>query len=228
MPANVQESEAPAELAEKKPPPAVKPRRGRPSKPSLNADTKALLIRSGLEHLTEYGFTASGIDAVLTRAGVAKGSFYYYFSSKEAFGKELIASYDAFFGKKLDAHLLDESFEPLERLERYVLDAETTMKKYSFRRGCLIGNLGQEVDSLPESYRSILNDVFFGWQQRVQACLYLAQWRGQLSANADCRQLAEYFWIGWEGAVSRAKLTRSVKPLRCFFTCFMAGLSIPK
>jgi len=201
---------------------------GRPTKQSLNADTKALLIRSGLEHLTEYGFTASGIDAVLKRAGVPKGSFYYYFSSKEAFGKELIASYDAFFGKKLDAHLLDERFEPLQRLERYVLDAEQTMEKYSFRRGCLIGNLGQEVDSLPESYRSILSDVFFGWQQRVQACLYLAQWHGQLGADADCRQLAEYFWIGWEGAVSRAKLTRSVQPLRCFFKCFMEGLSISK
>ncbi|MFT6342108.1 MAG: TetR/AcrR family transcriptional repressor of nem operon, partial [Glaciecola sp.] len=78
MPAKVQESEAPAELAEKKSPSAVKPRRGRPSKPPLNTDTKALLIRSGLEHLTEYGFTASGIDAVLKRAGVPKGSFYYY------------------------------------------------------------------------------------------------------------------------------------------------------
>lgn len=212
-------------LSKKKSPIAAKLGRGRPPKQSLNADTKALLIRSGLEHLTEYGFTASGIDAVLKRAGVAKGSFYYYFSSKEAFGKELIASYDAFFGKKLDAHLLDENFEPLERLERYVADAEIMMKKYRFRRGCLIGNLGQEVDSLPESYRSLLNDVFFGWQQRVQACLYLAQWRGQLAADANCKELAEYFWIGWEGAVSRAKLTQSVKPLRCFFTCFIAGIS---
>jgi TetR/AcrR family transcriptional repressor of nem operon len=228
MRAKIKESILPPTHSEKQPQQADKPRRGRPPKQSVNVDTKALLIRSGLEHLTEYGFTASGIDAVLKRAGVPKGSFYYYFSSKEAFGKELIASYNAFFAKKLDAHLLDERYPPLERLERYVLDAQKTMKKYSFRRGCLIGNLGQEVDSLPESYRDILVDVFLGWQQRVEVCLYCAQERGQISTTVDCRQLAEYFWIGGEGAVSRAKLTKSVAPLTCFFSYFMMGLSISK
>ena len=224
MQPKVQEKTSHTQLAQKQPKLADKPRRGRPPKQSFNADTKALLIRSGLEHLTEYGFTASGIDGVLKRAGVPKGSFYYYFSSKEAFGKELIASYNTFFAKKIDTYLLDERYPPLERLERYVLDAQQTMKKYDFKRGCLIGNLGQEVDSLPESYRGLLVDVFFGWQQRLQACLYLAQWHGQLSASADCKQLAEYFWIGWEGAVSRAKLTKSVEPLACFFTYFIAGI----
>jgi TetR/AcrR family transcriptional repressor of nem operon len=212
-------------LSDTQPKKVDRPRRGRPSKQSINVDTKELLIRSGLEHLTEYGFTASGIDAVLKRAGVPKGSFYYYFSSKEAFGKELIASYDTFFANKLDIHLLDERYPPLERLQRYVLDAQKTMKKFNFKRGCLIGNLGQEVDSLPESYRNILVDVFLGWQQRVEVCLSLAQERGQISTNADCSQLAEYFWIGWEGAVSRAKLTKSLEPLKCFFTHFMLGLS---
>lgn len=224
MQAKIEEGKTDRQLSNKQPKQGDKPRRGRPPKQLLNADAKALLIRSGLEHLTEYGFTASGIDGVLKRAGVPKGSFYYYFSSKEAFGKELITSYDAFFSKKLDTYLLDERYPPLERLERYVLDAQKTMNKYDFKRGCLIGNLGQEVDSLPESYRDILVDVFFGWQQRVEACLILAQERGQLNANANCKELAEYFWIGWEGAVSRAKLTKSVKPLMCFFTYFMAGL----
>jgi TetR/AcrR family transcriptional repressor of nem operon len=228
MQAPLNESATRIELFESEPKQANKPRRGRPSKQSINVDTKELLIRSGLEHLTEYGFTASGIDAVLKRAGVPKGSFYYYFSSKEAFGKELIVSYDTFFAKKLDTHLLDERYPPLERLQRYVLDAQKTMKKYNFRRGCLIGNLGQEVDSLPESYRNILVDVFLGWQQRVEVCLSLAQEDGCISANTNCGQLAEYFWIGWEGAVSRAKLTKSVEPLKCFFTYFISGLSFSK
>ncbi len=204
---------------------SVKPRRGRPPKSvSGDVDTRALLIRSGLEHLTEYGFTASGIDRVLKRVGVPKGSFYYYFSSKEVFGKELIANYDTFFSKKLDTFLLDERYPPLERLTRYVSDAQKTMEKYDFKRGCLIGNLGQEVDSLPESYRSILLGVFLGWQQRVEACLRLVQKNGEISAEANCKQLAEFFWIGWEGAVSRAKLIQSHQPLANFFDCFLASL----
>jgi len=205
---------------------AIKPRRGRrPKALADDVDTKALLIRSGLEHLTEFGFTASGIDRVLKRVGVPKGSFYYYFASKEAFGKELIDSYDTFFSKKLDVFLLDEAYSPVERLARYVDDAQKTMKKYEFKRGCLIGNLGQEVDSLPESYRGLLLDVFLGWQQRVEVCLRLAQKNGELSVTANCKQLAEFFWIAWEGAVSRAKLVKSYTPLANFFGYFLVALS---
>lgn len=204
----------------------TKPRRGRRPKTLMDdVDTKALLIRSGLEHLTEFGFTASGIDRVLKRVGVPKGSFYYYFSSKEVFGQELIANYDAFFSKKLDTFLLDEAYSPLDRLSRYVADAQKTMRKYDFKRGCLIGNLGQEVDSLPESYRDLLLDVFLGWQRRVEVCLRLAKKNSELSATANCKQLAEFFWVGWEGAVSRAKLVKSHKPLANFFACFLAALS---
>jgi len=40
----------------------IKPRRGRPLKSAQeNRDTKAELIRSGLEQLTENGFASSGI-----------------------------------------------------------------------------------------------------------------------------------------------------------------------
>ena len=46
-------------------------RRGRPPKIAReNADTKALLIRMGLETLTEFGFSATGLDTILKRAAV--------------------------------------------------------------------------------------------------------------------------------------------------------------
>jgi TetR/AcrR family transcriptional repressor of nem operon len=40
----------------------------------------------------------------------------------------------------------------------------------------------------------------------------------------DCEQAAAFFWIGWEGAVLRAKLERSAKPLDVFALGFFAGL----
>ncbi|HCX4891105.1 TPA: TetR/AcrR family transcriptional regulator, partial [Escherichia coli] len=41
------------------------------------------LIRSGLELLTQNGFLATGVDAIVKNANVPKGSFYYYLKSKE-------------------------------------------------------------------------------------------------------------------------------------------------
>lgn len=204
---------------------ATKPRRGRPPKVAReNHDTRAELIRSGLEHLTEFGFSSSGIDPILKKVGVPKGSFYHYFASKEDFGEKVIAHYDEYFSGKLDLHLLNTDYSPLKRLQNFVEDAVQGMTRHKFKRGCLVGNLGQEVDALPSGFRAQLTTIFVGWQQRVETCLIEAQASGELHQNADCTQAAEFFWIGWEGAVSRAKLVQNPEPLRLFMQYFLQAL----
>jgi len=202
-----------------------KPRRGRPPKVSReNHDTKAELIRSGLEQLTEHGFASSGIDQILKKVGVPKGSFYHYFASKEAFGRVVIESYARYFSNKLDACLLDESTPPLKRISNFVEDAKLGMIRHQFKRGCLVGNLGQEIDLLPQSYRQQLIDIFISWQHCLSGCLKAAQDQSELSSTANCDLLAEYFWIGWEGAVSRAKLVQNTTPLDNYLNQFISGL----
>ena len=202
-------------------------RRG-PGRPPKRIDdrleTREALIRCGIEVLTEKGFTATGIDAVLKRIGVPKGSFYHYFESKEAFGLEVVDSYAAYFARKLDRWFLDDSRQPLARLAAFVDDAKAGMAHHGFRRGCLIGNLGQEMSALPETYRDRLEAVFLDWQARLAKCLVLARTRGDIAAEADCERLAAYFWIGWEGAVLRARLMRSETALDIFAQGFIGGL----
>ncbi|HCH70932.1 MAG TPA: TetR family transcriptional regulator, partial [Colwellia sp.] len=205
--------------------PITKPRRGRPPKVSReNQDTKAELIRSGLEQLTERGFTSSGVDKILKKVGVPKGSFYHYFASKEAFGQAVIEQYANYFANKLNACLLDESYPPLARINNFVNDAKMGMIRYQFKRGCLVGNLGQEIELLPESFRQPLIEILLCWQHCIANCLKTAQMQGDISNTANCEQLAEYFWIGWEGAVSRAKLVQDTKPLDNYFNHFIAAL----
>ncbi len=205
--------------------PILVKKRGRPAKiPHHHPDTREALIRGGTAILTEQGFTASGIDGILKRVGVPKGSFYYYFASKEAFVREIIDYYGRYFVRKLDKFLLDETRLPLARIQAFVDDAARGMAKYEFKRGCLVGNLGQEIGVLPDSYRQQLSAILADWQQRLAHCLQLARGAGQLGPQADCDALAEYFWIGWEGAVMRARLANSERPLACFAQGFLAGL----
>ena len=202
------------------------PRRGRPPKSAAQQrDIRAELIRSGLEHLTEIGFTASGLDKILKNVGVPKGSFYFYFKSKEAFGHAVLDSYANYFANKLDSCLLDSSVPPLQRIRNFVDDARHGIARHQFKRGCLVGNLGQEVDLLPDSFRPLLIAIFQSWQQRIAACLREAQLAGELASAADCDALAEFFWIGWEGAVSRSRLEQSTQPLDRYAERFMQGLA---
>ncbi|MFY0989508.1 TetR/AcrR family transcriptional regulator [Halomonas sp. C05BenzN] len=204
---------------------STRPRRGRPPRvPRDDPDTRAALIRAGTEVLTEQGFTASGIDGILKRVGVPKGSFYYYFDSKEAFGRAVMEHYGAYFARKLDRHLLDTSLPPLARIEAFVADARAGMARHGFKRGCLVGNLGHEAAGLPESYREWLLATLESWRRRLARCLREAQAAGQLDAAADCDTLAEAFWIGWEGAVMRARLVGDAAPLDTFITTYMSGL----
>ena len=199
-------------------------RRGRPPKQRKGlADARELLLRAGLEVLTEKGFSATGIEEILSRVGVPKGSFYHYFDSKEAFGLELIARYGDFFAAKLERHLTNRSLTPLARLHAFIDDAKSSMARLGYRRGCLIGNLGQEMGALPESFRAQLQQTFEDWQRRFALCLVEAQQAGELSPAVDAQQVAAFFWIGWEGAVLRAKLERSAAPLELFSQFFFAG-----
>ena len=199
-------------------------RRGRPPKVARSFDdTREALLRCGMEVLTEQGFAATGIDAVLKRVRVPKGSFYHYFDSKEAFVQEVLQRYAAYFARKLDRWLLDDNVLPLQRLSNFVEDAKAGMARHQFRRGCLVGNLGQEITALPASFRQALENVLLDWQERLASCLTQAVSLGQLRPDSDCDALAAYFWIGWEGAVLRAKLVQNPQPLDTFANGFLAG-----
>lgn len=197
--------------------------RGRRPSPAYSA-TRDVLIRCGMELLTEQGFSATGLDTVLKRATVPKGSFYHYFDSKNAFGAAVMDAYDDYFKRKLDRWLLNEERAPLDRLADFVADASKGMRRHRFTRGCLVGNLGQELGTLPPGFRERLDAILIGWQQRVAACLQAAQDEGRIAARLDPQQLAEFFWIAWEGAVLRARLIQSDRPLSNFIETFLLTL----
>lgn len=184
-------------------------------------ETRTALIRSGVELMTTYGYISSNIERILKQVGVPKGSFYHYFKSKEDFGKAIIASYDSFFSYKLDKHLTNSSIgSAIDRILAFYEDAKQGMAKYDFNRGCLIGELIQEESLLPDGYAQILEQILQNWQAKVEKCLLLAQQSGELSSQANCKALAEFFWIGWEGAVTRSKLIKKSQPLDLFMQLF--------
>ncbi len=179
--------------------------RGRPRKTeSTYADTRNDLIRSGLELLTQNGFLATGVDAIVKNANVPKGSFYYYFKSKEDYAQTVLNAYDSFFEHKLKKHLHESSCTPMVRLENFINDACEGIKKYNFTRGCLVGNMMQETPGLPQSFIKVLQNILESWQALVAACLSDALSSGEISSNMNNTQLAAIFWSGWEGVTNGA------------------------
>lgn len=205
----------------------MKPKRprGRPAKVlGEHNDTRRRLLHAGVEVLTEAGYSSIGIETILKREGIPKGSFYHYFDSKEAFGKAVIESYNQFFKKKLAKHLQSDEHKPLSGFHAFVADAMSGIEKYKFRRGCLIGNLGQELSTLPTSFGDQLTDVFTQWSYLLAEYLKAEQDKGNVDSSIDCTYHSKLFWIGWEGAILHTKLQKDVEPIRMFVDFYLSGL----
>ena len=193
------------------------PKRGRPPKGGLGyEDTREALIRGGMELLTEQGFINTGLDQILKKVNVPKGSFYHYFENKEAFGYVVLESYSEYFIHKLDKHLVYSELPALERLQSFMDDAIQGVERFDFKRGCLVGNLTQEFGSSHEFFKQKLEEVFKEWKLLIANCLEFAKTEGSLAADADCEKLAEFFWIGWEGAVMHSKLNQNKQAMELF------------
>lgn len=180
------------------------------------SDTRQAILRAGAGLITRHGFGATGINAVLAAAGVPKGSFYHYFASKHDFGLALIDTYAADHEARLTDVLGDTAASPLQRLRNYFAAGITDMASHQCAEGCLIGNLGQELAAQDEAFRARLDAVFARWEALFAECLEAAREAGEIHPGVDPRELAAFLLAGWEGAILRAKVIKSVTPMQRF------------
>src|SRR5499425_385402 len=134
------------------------------ARPNPKAPTKATLVDAGLHLMLEKGYHHTGIQDVLQAAGVPKGSFYYYFPSKEAFALEVIAQFAAAYLARLEQYLGDTAASPLTRLRRHLDELLARFERRGCRGGCLIGNLSQELADQHPRLRAQLEAVLTSWR----------------------------------------------------------------
>jgi len=192
--------------------------------PSAKVTTKAALVDAGTRLILEQGYHQTGIQDVLQAAGVPKGSFYYYFPSKEAFGQAVIAQFAEAYLVRLEQYLGDTTARPLTRLRRHHEDLLARFERRGCRGGCLIGNLSQELADQHPRLRAQLDAVLTSWRARYAQLFREAQAVGELRADRDPEALADFYLDSFEGALLRAKVSKSPAPLRVFLTYMFDGV----
>ncbi|WP_134021260.1 TetR/AcrR family transcriptional regulator [Modicisalibacter xianhensis] len=179
-------------------------------------EARDMLIRVGADIIAQHGFNATGINTILSAAGIPKGSFYYYFASKEDFGLAVIETFAEEYDDKLRVIFDDTASAPLDRLHSFFRAGLADMSSCDCSRGCLIGNLGQELSAQNDAFRARLDQVFRGWERRLAACLEAARDAGDIEMNQDPQRLAGFILAGWEGAILRAKVTKTTQPMQSY------------
>jgi TetR/AcrR family transcriptional regulator, transcriptional repressor for nem operon len=176
--------------------------------------TRDEILRVGLEILGEKGFNSCGIDAVLKTAKIPKGSFYYYFPSKEEFGLAVLDLFGVQAKAHAEGYLQDKSLTPMARLRRYLNEVAAEIEEEGCKRGCFLGNMTQEMAGQNDRFRVKLNEIWDGWKRIIADCLREAKAAKEIRRDSDVDLLAEFIIVGMEGGMLRSKVSKTALPMK--------------
>lgn len=162
--------------------------------------------------MARKGFSAVGLNEVLTTAGVPKGSFYYYFASKDAFGVALLEKYFEDYLSELDAALRQADVTMAEGLIGYFDRWRTNQLQSDCHGKCLVVKLGAEVSDLSEPMRLTLKQGTAGIVARLAGAIERGMAERSLAVDDQPSAVAESLYQLWLGASVMAKITRDALP----------------
>ncbi len=176
------------------------------------SDVRQGILEAGQRIMAGRGFSAVGLNEILTAAGVPKGSFYHYFGSKDAFGEALLESYFEDYLADLDETLRQPGLTMAQRLMNYWRQWQETQSFFDCQGKCLAVKLGAEVADLSEAMRSALKRGTSGITKRLGRAIEAGVLEGSLSISDDPDRVAQSLYQLWLGASVMVKIVRSVQP----------------
>jgi TetR/AcrR family transcriptional repressor of nem operon len=170
------------------------------------------ILATGQRIMAGKGFSAVGLNEILTDAGVPKGSFYHYFSSKEAFGVDMLARYFDDYLAELDATLSQPGLTMAQRLMNYWQLWRESQSFSDCQGKCLAVKLGAEVADLSDSMRGTLQTGTAGIIARLAEALEAGVEEGSLVIDDQPSRVAESLYQLWVGASVMVKIVRNTGP----------------
>ncbi|MEA5103517.1 TetR/AcrR family transcriptional regulator [Pantoea sp. S18] len=170
------------------------------------------ILATGQRIMAGKGFSAVGLNEILTDAGVPKGSFYHYFSSKEAFGVDMLARYFDDYLAELDATLSQPGLTMAQRLMNYWQLWRESQSFSDCQGKCLAVKLGAEVADLSDSMRGTLQTGTAGIIARLAEALEAGVEEGSLVIDDKPSLVAESLYQLWVGASVMVKIVRNTGP----------------
>lgn len=178
--------------------------------------TKDTILSHAARIIHKKGFNNTGITEIVQSAGVPKGSFYFYFRSKDELGLALVDYYFRLVASMGEPFLRDAKSSPLKRLENFFDGFRALFEREDWMSGCPLGNLTQEMGTLNPAFRTKLRDALNRIKMAMAKCLEQARAANEIGASVDPDEMADFILNSWEGALLRMKAEGDTEPLGLF------------
>lgn len=180
------------------------------------------LIAVGQELFINSSFNSVGLNDILKHAGIPKGSFYHYFSSKEDFALQVVEQYHREHRASLEALIQDASLSPYRQLKTFYENSIEHFSDVEFCQGCLMANLSQEIADVNEKMRSEISKFSTEMVSMIAECLERMENNELNLGHLEPSEAAQVLENSWTGAIMKMKLEKSRAPLDVFMKFFFA------
>lgn len=171
------------------------------------------LLRAGMRVVQRTGFVASSVRDIVHAAGVPQGSFTNHFTSKEAFGLELLEISFAKTQELIADTLENEALAPLDRIRSYLAANRRFFEHEGKQCGCLYGNTSAEAGEGTSDLRRRNTEILDAIERSLARAITAAIKTGDLAKKTRPAELATFVLAGLQGATLLAKARRSAAPI---------------
>ena len=182
---------------------------------TLKHEVKAdFLLDKGMELLWFKGYHATSVNDIVAEAGVPKGSFYFYFDSKEDFAVRALEKYfDDRVGPVLEL-LENTSVSPKKRiLNFYEFRTKMLKEELDCKMGCLACNIGNEMAEHSERIRKTIATKEKLVQSAIVDVVSEAQDSGEIGNTMNPGDLTAFMEDAGKGAMITMKEMNSAYPI---------------
>jgi len=180
------------------------------------SDAKVRLMEAVRDLIWTGSYGSTTIDQICERAGVKKGSFYYFFDSKAELAAAALD--EDWQRRRLDLDsIFSSTVPPLERLKKYCdygykLQSEMRSKCGSVL-GCPLFCLGSEVSTQEDALQKKVRQILEQKRKYLESLIRDAHAEGLLHAPdpaGKARMLFAYF----QGLLTQARIENNLEILR--------------
>ena len=164
------------------------------------------LLDAALAVIRAKGFSATTVDELCARAGVAKGSFFHHFKDKEALAVAAADYWSEITGALFAAAPYHAPSDPLDRVLGYLRFRKSLIAGAVAEFTCLVGTMAQEVFATHPAITAACAASITGHAATLESDIEAAmQARGITEVGA--RSLALHTQVVLQGAFILAKAT---------------------
>ena len=180
------------------------------------SDAKEKLMEAVSELIWTGSYGSTTIDDICERAGVKKGSFYYFFKSKADLA---VAALDECYKEKrveMDA-LFSPTLPPLERIQNWLEGCYQDQAEMKKECGCVLGcplfTLGAEVSTQDQNLRAKIEEILEHYGKYIESAIRDAHAAGLIHAP-DAALKARVIRAYSEGLLTQARIQNDIELLR--------------